>query len=390
MKKNEAYYEQLTNLYVSNKCTPEEMKELFAWLKETEANKTLLKKIQEEFNASLSQSSEEESITTDLPALDRKILPIVKRHWFKYAAAASLLLFFTFGYIYLNNKNIEPEKQIATNKIPNTITPGGNQATLTLSNGKVIALDSSFSGNISLTEAVRANKEQGKIDFSKINLSAADNNILSTTIKTPAGGQFNIVLPDGSHVWLNAASSITFPLQFSGKERKVEMSGELYFEIEKNTAMPFRVTLPNKNEIEVTGTHFNVMAYANEEKLKTTLLEGSITMHSADKLIPLLPGQQIQTDATGENKILNSVNTQQVIAWKNGLFDFDNVTLPEIMRQIERWYKTNVLFNEGYNQGHYVGAIKRESSINEVLHMLELAGDVKFKISGQTIIVMKP
>lgn len=390
MEKNEAYYEQLTNLYVSNKCTPEEMKELFAWLEETAANKMLLKKMQEEFTAAMEQTSTEDNTIEPLPVLNSKVVSLPKRNWMKYAAAASLLLLLTFGYIYLNNKNVNQPKQIAANNSSNIIAPGGNQATLTLSNGKVIALDSSLSGNISLTNAAMANKERGKIDFSKINIEASEKNILTSTIKTPAGGQFNIVLPDGSHVWLNAASSITFPLKFSGKNRKVEMSGELYFEIEKNTAMPFVVTLPNNNEIEVTGTQFNVMAYANEEKLKTTLLEGAINMHTGNNIISLLPGQQIITDANNVNKVLNSVNTQQVIAWKNGLFDFDNVTLPEIMRQIERWYKTDVIFNEGYKQGHYVGSIKRQNSIEEVLHMLELAGDVKFKITGQTILVMKP
>ena len=388
MKKNEAYYKELTNLYVSNKCSPEEMKELFTWLNETHANKILLDKIQQEF-AEAMQTSNEHHSTQSLPVIDSNVISLSKRNWMKYAAAACLLIAFTFAYIYFN-KNIEEPKQTAQTNKTEGIAPGGNQATLTLSNGKVIALDSSLSGNISLTHASMANKEQGKIDFSKITLDAKENTILSTTITTPAGGQFNIVLPDGSHVWLNAASSITFPLQFSGKNRKVEMSGELYFEIEKNTAMPFVVSLPNKNEIEVTGTQFNVMAYANEEKLKTTLLEGAIAMHSGDKLISLQPGQQIITDVNGVQKVINNVNTQQVIAWKNGLFDFDNVTLPEIMRQIERWYQTDVIFKDANKPGHYIGSIKRKSSIEEVIRMLELAGDVKFKISGKTIIVTNP
>ena len=269
------------------------------------------------------------------------------------------------------------------------IKPGGNQATLTLSNGKVIVLDSILSGNIALTSAAAASKQQGQIDFSKIDISPAETNILTSTIQTPAGGQFNIILPDGSQVWLNAASSITFPLQFTGKNRKVAMTGELYFEIAKNTAMPFIVGLPGNNEIEVTGTHFNVMAYQNEEKLKTTLLEGAVRFKTAGKTYPLKPGQQLQTDAGGNTSLLNDVNTQQVIAWKNGLFDFDNVTLPEIMRQFERWYKINTVFNDNNHQGHYIGSIKRASSIQQVLKMLELAGDVNFKISEQNVIVTK-
>ena len=387
MKKNEAYYKQLTNLYVNNKCSPEEMKELFAWLKETETNKILLQKIKEEFALSMGTPAAEKNLPAT-PASERPKISFFNNTWVKYAAAASLLLFITFGYLYLNNNNeVLPTSTSTTSPI---ILPGGNQATLSLSNGKTIALDSSLSGNISLTDAATAKKVQGQIDFSKINFSAAEDNILSTTITTPAGGQFNIVLPDGSKVWLNAASSISFPLKFTGNSRKVEMSGELYFEIAKNKAMPFKVTLPNQNEIEVTGTQFNVMAYANEAVLKTTLLEGSIAMHNGQNITALQPGQQFQINQSGENKIINAVNTQQVIAWKNGLFDFDNVTLPEIMRQLERWYKTDVVFNEGYKQGHYVGAIKRESSIQDVLHMLELAGDVKFKINGKTILVMKP
>ncbi len=387
MKKDNAYYEQLTNLYVSNKCTPAQMQELFAWLNTTTADKLLLLKMQDEFASAMGEPLQDDKQLTNERKEPTKVVNFPKNNWLKYAVAAALLAFLAFGYLYLNKNGIENPEKLTANTYQ--IIPGGNQATLSLSNGKVIALDSSLSGNIALTNAAVANKEEGKIDFSKLKFKGEEN-ILSTTIKTPAGGQFNIVLPDGSHVWLNASSSITFPLQFSGKNRKVAMEGELYFEIEKNTAMPFMVTLPNKNEIEVTGTHFNVMAYANEEKLKTTLLEGAINMHTNQNIISLLPGQQLQTTASGENKILNSVNTQQVIAWKNGLFDFDNVTLPEIMRQLERWYKTEVVFPDDYKTGHYVGSIKRKSSIEEVLHMLELAGDVKFKINGQKILVIKP
>lgn len=387
MKKDNAYYEQLTNLYVSNKCTPAQMQELFAWLNTTAADKLLLLKMQDEFASAMGEPAQDDKQLTNERKEPTKVVNFPKNNWLKYAVAAALLAFLAFGYLYLNKNGIENPEKLTANTYQ--IIPGGNQATLSLSNGKVIALDSSLSGNIALTNAAVANKEEGKIDFSKLKFKGEEN-ILSTTIKTPAGGQFNIVLPDGSHVWLNASSSITFPLQFSGKNRKVAMEGELYFEIEKNTAMPFMVTLPNKNEIEVTGTHFNVMAYANEEKLKTTLLEGAINMHTNQNIISLLPGQQLQTTASGENKILSSVNTQQVIAWKNGLFDFDNVTLPEIMRQLERWYKTEVVFPDDYKTGHYVGSIKRKSSIEEVLHMLELAGDVKFKINGQKILVIKP
>lgn len=387
MKKNEAYYRHLTDLYVNDKCTPDEMQELFAWLKETEANKILLEKIREEFASAMKETPEIEKPLRRLPVPDRRRIPMYRRTWFRYAAVACTALFLAGGYNYFRNQERAPQTQLAQSAA--IIKPGSNQATLTLSNGKVIVLDSSLSGNIALTEAATASKQQGKIDFSAINLSPEENNILTTTIQTPAGGQFNIILPDGSEVWLNAASSISFPLQFTGTNRKVTMTGELYYEIAKNTAMPFIVGLPGNNEIEVTGTHFNVMAYDNEEKLKTTLLEGAIRFKNAGNMHPLKPGQQLQTDAGGNTRLLNDVNTQQAIAWKNGLFDFDNVTLPEIMRQIERWYKITTVFNENNNQAHYIGSIKRASSIQQVLQMLELAGDVKFKISEQTVMITK-
>lgn len=385
MKQKQAYYKLLTDLYVQNKCTPAQMQELFIYLKNSEADKLLLQKIQEEFNSAFSQHSEFENPQSIIP-LNTKIISFYKSMWFRASIAASLILLFGLGYNYFT-KNAQKQNKFSNHK-RQAIQPGGNQATLTLSNGKVIVLDSSFSGYVSLTSSSTANKQLGKIDFSNINASETEN-IIFSTIQTPPGGQFNIVLPDSSQVWLNAASSITFPLRFVGKNRKVAMTGELYFEVVENKAKPFFVSLPNKNEIQVTGTHFNVMAYDNEVEQRTTLLEGSINLHSGRTVYPLSPGQQLLTNAAGENTMRNKVNTEQVVAWKNGLFDFDNVTLPEIMRQLERWYKTNVVYQDATEKGHYIGSIKRSSSVNEVLKMLELAGDVKFKISGQNIIVMK-
>lgn len=385
MKQSQAYYKHLTDLYAANKCTPAEMKELFTYLQNSEADRALLQKIKEEFDASFSQNliiePEQSSVNIKAP-----VIPFYKTAWFRASVAACFILSFTLVYNYFSG-HTKIKKELASQMIM-PLQPGGNQATVTLSNGKVIVLDSNFSGNIPLTSSAIAQKQLGKIDFSKLSESNEETTLF-TTVQTPPGGQFNIVLPDGSEVWLNAASSITFPLKFGGNNRKVSMTGELYFEVAKNKAKPFLVSLPKQNEVEVTGTHFNIMAYSNEAEQRTTLLEGSINLHSGRKVYPLSPGQQLLTNAAGENTIRNKVNTEQVIAWKNGLFDFDNVTLPEIMRQLERWYQTDVVFQEATATGHYIGSIRRSSSIKEVLKMLELAGEVKFKISGQNIIVMK-
>ena len=187
---------------------------------------------------------------------------------------------------------------------------------------------------------------------------------------------------------MNAASSLRFPTSFTGKERRVEiMNGEAYFEVAKNKKMPFIVRL-NSAEIQVLGTHFNVMAYAEEATVKTTLLEGSIKFVQQQRGLLLKPGEQIQLSKDGSTKIESDVDTDQVVAWKNGLFQFDNSDIETVMRQLSRWYDVSVVYSNTNIKHLFVGEMPRSSTLSEILKALELTSRIHFKIDGKKIIVL--
>jgi ferric-dicitrate binding protein FerR (iron transport regulator) len=194
------------------------------------------------------------------------------------------------------------------------------------------------------------------------------------------------MLSDGSKVWLNAASSLRFPASFAGKERKVELLGEAYFEVAKNAAMPFKVKV-NGMEVEVLGTHFNINSYENESTVRTTLLEGSVKINNNNSSSLLKPGQQAQVNKAGEIKIINNVDVEEAIAWKEGKFQFDRADIHDIMRQLARWYDVDVEY-KGSVSSHFGGTISRDVNLSQVLNMLHLTGEVKFQIEDRKVIVM--
>ena len=209
------------------------------------------------------------------------------------------------------------------------------------------------------------------------------------TITTANGNQYQLILSDGSRVWLNAASSIRFPTSFSGYERKVEITGEAYFEVAKNAAKPFKVDFKNKagekDEIEVLGTHFNVNTYTDEPEMKTTLLEGSVKITAANKMQMLAPGQQARLTINGI-ELKKNVDLDQVMAWKNGYFLFDNTDIYTLMRQISRWYNIEVIYEPNVKNDVFFGEIERKAELNEVLKILEV-GDLHFKLNGHKLTV---
>ncbi|HEY6901100.1 MAG TPA: FecR domain-containing protein, partial [Puia sp.] len=224
--------------------------------------------------------------------------------------------------------------------------PGGNVATLTLSDGSSITLDSVRNGVIGR----QGNMDITKLDNGRLVYKALDEKpaaVLSNTLSTPRGGQYRLVLPDGSEVWLNAASSITYPTAFTGNERKVSITGEAYFEIKPNASMPFRVIAhapAGEQEVDVLGTHFNIKAYEDETSLTTTLLEGSIRLRSKAVSLLLSPGQQGLLQPDGQIHLNPNADEEEVIAWKNGLFHFEQADITEVMRQLARWYNVEVVF----------------------------------------------
>ena len=294
-------------------------------------------------------------------------------------AAASITLFLaTSAYFIL----IKPKKEIATQTteqhFKNDVAPGGNKAILTLGNGSTIILDSAHTGKL----AQQGNAEIVKLDSGKIAYTTTNkksNEIIYNTLTTPKGGQYQLELPDGSRVWLNAESSLTYPTVFSGSERVVEMTGEAYFEVAHHAKMPFRVKC-NGQMIEDIGTSFNVNAYTNEEAMQTTLIEGSVKINN----VVLKPGQQAVV--TDKISILDHVEVDDIIAWKNGQFRYSSVSIESIMRQAARWYDVDVVY-EGKVNETFSGGISRNVNISELLKILGYSNKVSFDIEGKKIII---
>ncbi|SEO06676.1 FecR protein [Mucilaginibacter gossypiicola] len=314
------------------------------------------------------------------------IKPIRRSHKKYFAVAAAILLLVTIGVI--TRKFAGKHDLYATNAIAQKIIPGGNKAVLTLADGSQIILDSAKRGLLASQQNISVKKAtDGQLiyDASGQKQSNQSNDQLAyNTISIPKGGQYQVVLPDGTKVWLNAASSLKFPVAFKGKERNVELSGEGYFEVAKNKAMPFRVAV-NHTTVEVLGTHFNIMGYGDEASTNTTLLEGSVKIISGDKQKLIIPGEQARVSDGIE---VAKVNAAQAIAWKNGNFNFAHENIETIMRKVARWYDVNIQYQGTTTHEGFVGTVPRSENISEVLNALELTGLVHFKIVERRVIVM--
>lgn len=305
-----------------------------------------------------------------------------------FAVAASLVIILFSVTYFLLKKSPTPHRAgiVASTKPPvNRIVPGSQRAELILEDGSTVNLDSAENGNIAFQGSVNVKNINGRIEYvpgkhKQPQLSAKFN-----TLRTPKGGFYQLTLSDGTKLWLNAASSLRYPVAFDGKERVVELKGEGYFEVAKDAARPFRV-LVNDMSVEVKGTHFNVMAYENETAVKTTLLEGSVSVTGAGHSALLNPGQQAELSSHNQLKVISDVNLDQVIAWKNGYFHFDRAGLEVLMRQIERWYDVDVQYVGKIQQRSFGGKISRSSNIRDVLKILELS-KVSFRIENKNIIV---
>ena len=275
--------------------------------------------------------------------------------------------------------------------IQEDIQPGGDKAVLTLDDGSQIILDEAKMGILASEGSTSVQKkDKGLIAYQTglDNIRRDDGQpveVKFNTISTPQGGQYKIVLPDESEVWLNALSSIRFPTSFEGDSRNVDITGEVYFEVKEDTLKPFLVKTPGQT-IKVLGTQFNINAYENEPAILTTLVEGSIEVVAGNRSIRIQPGQQTVNDKYNKMNV-QKVNTDQVIAWKDGLFQFWNTDLQEIMRQLSRWYGVEVDYlNETYDKS-FSGFIGRDVPLSNVLHMLEEAGNVNFGLNGKTVYV---
>ncbi|PWK78978.1 FecR family protein [Mucilaginibacter oryzae] len=308
--------------------------------------------------------------------------------WKKLGVAASFLILVGLGaYIFHSQKKaVVSKKDIARNQPKNDALPGGNKAILTLANGKTITLDSARNGLLARQGTTRINKTRnGQLVYNTEGETTTTPQI--NTISTPRGGQYQLILPDGSKVCLNSASSLSFPTFFTGKTRDVSITGEAYFEVAKNHNMPFLVK-SNQTTIEVLGTHFNVMAYNDEAEMKTTLLEGAVKINSGGESGVLKPGQQAVLNKKGRMKVLNDIDVDEVTAWKDGIFQFNGIGIDAIMRQAVRWYDVDVSYEGKIPQRQFTGRISRNVKVSQLLNMLSYAG-VKFKIENMHITVLQ-
>lgn len=309
---------------------------------------------------------------------------LLRRRFLRYAAAG-LLLLGTGAYYWTIHKNKQPE--LAHGRATDTIAPGRDGAVLTLADGSKVVLDSMGNGVIANQRGVPVSLQGGQLAYGPISSSSAE--MIYNTISTPRGRQFKVLLPDGSKVWLNAASSLRYPTAFSGKERRVTLDGEAYFEIAKNAAMPFKVAIGNTMEAEVLGTSFNINSYKNESTIKTTLLEGVVRLNAFQQSQTLKPGQQV-TIIPSKQKMEPAQNADQdkVMAWKNGLFNFDDASLPEVMRELERWYDIEVTYAKDIPPIRFGGEINKQNTLQDVLQILEKS-NVHFRLEqGRKLVVI--
>lgn len=326
------------------------------------------------------------SLLKDIVYKQESVVPLHKRKLFVIPVAAAILLFITAGLFFYNAE--QPQQQIAKKKSnDDPIIPGGNKAVLILADGSKIILDNAGNGVVAKQAGLIIRKtKDGQLVYdvsSAASLEGGD--VVYNTIQTPKGGQYQVNLPDGSRVWLNAASSLKFPTIFKGKERNVELTGEAYFEVAQNKDQSFRVS-SNHQVVEVLGTHFNINSYSDEPAVKTTLLEGSIKISSGNSSNIIKPGEQAQIKP-GSNKIaVSQVNTEGEVAWKSGLFLFKDSDIPAVMRQLARWYDVEVNYEGTIPDRVFSGKIYKNVNLSQVLDILRFT-NIRFRIEGRRIIV---
>jgi transmembrane sensor len=414
MEKNSAYYKSLIERYLNAECTLDEVEELFQFLQMGKSDSILLENMQRQFSSvlkeeiNLPQDTSERLTLRLMNEIRYRSINDRKKFFLRFSVGAAVFIALISAGIYLTAIGSQkPKKETVktdntSKKYKNDILPGGDKAILTLADGSEIVLDDAEKGTLTRQGNTKIIKlKSGQLAYSQQSaVSRQQLTVQYNIIATPRGGQYQIILPDGSKVWLNAASSLRFATAFIGKERIVELTGEAYFEVESLTSptggeqkkLPFIVHINSPlgaggMRIEVRGTHFNVMAYDDESALETTLLEGSVKIIKGSSTNFLKPGEQARVDKkTDEIKTIKGADVDEAVAWKNGLFQFNSADIQTIMRQVARWYDVEINYEEKIPLPEFTGKISRNTNASAVLDMLEYAG-IHFKIDGKKIIV---
>lgn len=306
----------------------------------------------------------------------------------RWLSVAAILTILVGGYLWFNTKQSNQQRNIAAVKNQQeVIVPGGDKAILTLADGTNIVLDSAGNGTVTNQGNVKVIKLNGAVTY-ELPKGADKTQVVYNTITTPKGGQYQLVLADGSKVWLNAASSLRYPTVFNETNRVVELTGEGYFEVTHNPQRPFHVKTGDV-EVAVLGTHFNINSYADEPMVKTTLTQGRVKVSKAGNYVFLNPGQQAITQHAKEDdqiRIQNNIDADEVLAWKDGKFAYNGADIKTIMRQAARWYDVDVVYKGNITE-MFSGTLPRSENIEELLKILEATSKVKFEINGKEITV---
>lgn len=379
--------------YIYHQCSPVELEQVISILKKGE--------YQEEWNAILSRDALEvmanenhlnmrddevsrlhDRIMFDIANSSDHLVSKTKtvRLWRRIAAAASIVICVSIGFYFYRTSYKSP--QVEQTLAEADFKPGGNKAILTLAGGKQILLAGAPNGQLALQGNVVISKTaDGKVVYSS---NASNSTAVYNTMSTPLGGQYQLTLADGTKVWLNAGSSISYPTAFTSKDRQVNITGEVYFEVAHNTAKPF-IVKSNGQTVKVLGTHFNINAYQNENTISTTLLEGSVNVSAVGYSKILKPGQQSAVNKSGIT--VTEVDTDGITAWKEGYFDFTDADIKTIMRQFSRWYDVDIQFEEPATTEVFTGRIPRKWSLNQVMKAVQSSKSVHLKVEGRRIMV---
>lgn len=401
-------FDSLYQKLMDNECSPEEVEQLLLWLTAEKPDPLTEDLIHQQMQAAVPEGAVTAEIKSRLEQRladilqTRKPYPVVHRiHFMRrwgWAAASIVVLLGLGAYLWLRpgaGPKTDPT-QVAT--VTPDVEPGRNGAILTLADGSKVQLDNMNKGTIAVESGTSVKLEDGQITYGKGPGTASE--VRYNIMSTPKGRQFTVVLPDGTKVWLNAASSLKYPTSFSGTERKVEVKGEAYFEVAKNAAMPFRALVNNSTVIEVLGTAFNINSYDDDDEIRATLVEGAvrvITDNNAEskiKTVVLKPGQQAKITAGEKSRgaltIIDNADIGKVIAWKNGLFNFNGVKLKDAMQQLARWYDIEIIYEKGIVPDiQFYGEVSRDVSLAGLLKGLEGAG-VRFRIEEGKRLVVYP
>jgi len=398
------YIERIAELiirYHRGEISKAEYKELVEWRNLSEENRKLFEKlfdpgyvrdeIKEYPDIQVLKKEGWEKVMNTIEEEEASIYPVIPKriHRTRYFIAASVASLLVAGvWLYTKNRPVgksDISSPVLASNFKNDVAPGGNKAVLTLSDGSHVVLDSAGKGTIASQGATHVVKlDDGKLAYN--NGSDEKSTALAyNTLTTPAAGEFQVTLPDGSKVWLNNASSLRYPVAFTGKTREVELKGEAYFEIAPNAHQPFKVKV-GETLVDVLGTSFNITAYADENNIKTTLLSGSVRVSKEGIRTVLKPGEQAQINEAGKLKVLKDVDVDGVVAWKNGWFHFEHADLKTVMRMLARWYDVDVVYEGTAPDRQFGGDIERKLNLSQVLEILQ-KNQVRFEIDGKRITV---